>query len=74
MFLSGKSKIKFLKDPNCHCANGLVRNEDGKVGFKICYQIFGQVLGGLSCVKMDSPSSLNWALQMMDQITKSGRS
>ena len=21
-------------DPNCHCANGLVRDEDGKVGFK----------------------------------------
>ena len=34
MFLFEQSKIKLVKDPNCHCANGLVRNEDGKVCFK----------------------------------------
>ena len=38
MLSFGPSKIKLLKDPNCHCANGLVRNEDGKDGFKIFYQ------------------------------------
>ena len=58
MLLFVPSKIELVKDPNCHCANGLVRNEDGKVGFKIFHQKYLAKFSVdyLGSVEMNSPS------------------